>query len=85
MAVVVDGDVEATVEASRAIACSIVGVALVDLPVMARDNAWWHEMARDAKTIKSEPPDRLALELPLPESSEQTRSADGWRGQPSLS
>lgn len=70
LAVVVDGDVGATVdalrealhelEASRAIACSVVGVALADVPVMARDNAWWHEMARDAKTIKGAPPDRLA-------------------------
>lgn len=70
MAVVVDGDVDATVdalrevlhelEASRAITCSVVGVALADVAGMARDNAWWQEMARDAKTIKGMPPDRLA-------------------------
>jgi hypothetical protein len=26
---------------------------------MANDNAWWQEMARDAKVIKGMPPDRL--------------------------
>lgn len=70
LAVVVDGNVEATVdalrevlhelEASRAITCSVVGVALADVAGMARANAWWQDMARDAKTIKGVPPDRLA-------------------------
>lgn len=73
MAVVVDGDVEATVdalrealhalEASMAVTFSVVGVALADVPGMARDNAWWQELARDAKIIKGMPPDRLAQRL----------------------
>jgi len=69
LAVVVDGDVEATVdalreslhalEASMAVTFSVIGVALADVSGMACDNAWWQEMARDAKTLKGMPPDRL--------------------------
>lgn len=70
LAVVVDGDVEAAVdvlrealqalEASMGVTFSVVGVALADVPGLARDNNWWHEMARDAITVKGLPPDRLA-------------------------
>lgn len=71
IAVVVEGgDVEATVDAlrealhaleiERAVTCSIVGVALADVANMARNNAWWQEMKRDARPIKGVLPDRLA-------------------------
>lgn len=76
LAVVVNGDVEAMVdalhealhalEASMAVTFSVVGVALADVPGMASDNAWWQEMARDAKTLKGMPPDRLVQRLGKP-------------------
>lgn len=69
IAVVVTGDVEATVdslrealhalEAAHAITSSVVGVALDEVAGMARDNVWWREMERDARVIKGMPPDRL--------------------------
>lgn len=76
VAVVVDGDVEATVdalrealhalEASMAVTFSVVGIGIADVPGMARDNAWWQEMAHDAMTIKGMPPDRLVQRLGKP-------------------
>lgn len=70
LAVVVDGDAEVTVdalrealhelEASMAVTFSVVGIALADVPGMARGNVWWQELARDAKIVKGMPPDRLA-------------------------
>lgn len=77
LAVVVDDDdVEATVdalrealhalEASMAVTFSVVGVALAEVPGMACNNAWWQEIARDAKTLKGMSPDRLVQRLGKP-------------------
>lgn len=70
IAIVVTGNPEAAADTLRetlqeterayAITCSVIGIALDDVAGMARDNAWWQEMARDAKVIKGLPPDRLA-------------------------
>jgi predicted nucleotidyltransferase len=69
IAVVVTGDPEATaselrealheIERTYAITCSVIDIAATDVADMANDNAWWQEMARDAKVIKGMPPDRL--------------------------
>jgi len=71
--VVADGSVDDTVDAVRlalqqledssALGCSVVGVALDDVPALARDNAWWKEVSRDAKVIKGLPPERLASRI----------------------
>jgi predicted nucleotidyltransferase len=71
--VVADGSVDDTVgsvrlalqqlEDSSALGCSVVGVALDDVPALARDNAWWKEVSRDAKVIKGLPPERLATRI----------------------
>ena len=69
IAIVVAGDPEGAAGALRealhriehtyAITCSVIGIASADVADMARDNAWWQEMAREAKVIKGMPPDRL--------------------------
>ncbi len=73
IAVIVTGDVDVViddvrrqlrdVESSHAITFSVIGVAIDDVPAMAAENAWWGEMARDAKVIKGPLPDRLAKQL----------------------
>jgi predicted nucleotidyltransferase len=69
IAIVVTVDPEAATDALRealreiertyAVTCSVIGVALADVREMAKGNAWWQEMARDAKVLKGMLPDRL--------------------------
>lgn len=69
IAIVVTVDPEAATDALRealreiertyAVTCSVIGVALADVREMAQGNAWWQEMARDAKVLKGMLPDRL--------------------------
>lgn len=71
--IVAGGSVDDTVEAVRlalheleessAISCSVIGVALDDVPALAKGNAWWQEVAHDAKVIKGPTPERLAGKL----------------------
>jgi predicted nucleotidyltransferase len=71
--IITGGSVDDTVESARlalreledssAVNCSIVGVALDDVPALARENAWWQEVTRDAKVIKGPTPARLASKL----------------------
>jgi len=73
IAVIVVGDVDAViddlrqqlhgVESSYAVTFSVIGIAIDDVAAMAAENAWWGEMAHDAKVIKGVLPDRLAKHL----------------------
>lgn len=71
--IVSKGSVDETVESVRlalreledssTISCSIVGIALDDVPALARDNSWWQEVIRDAKVIKGPTPERLTSKI----------------------
>lgn len=71
--VVTNGSVDDTVgavrlalqqlEDSSSVGCSVVGVALDNVPALASENAWWKEVSRDAKVIKGLPPERLAARI----------------------
>ena len=71
--VVAGGSVDDTVEAVRlalheleessTVSCSVIGVALDDVPALAKENAWWRKVTHDAKLIKGLTPERLASKL----------------------
>jgi predicted nucleotidyltransferase len=71
--IVTGGSVDDTVESVRlalreledssAVNCSVVGVALGDVPALARENTWWQAVARDAKVIKGATPAQLASKI----------------------
>lgn len=71
--VVSGGDIDAVTEAVRdalheapelsTIACSVVAVPMAEISTMAKESAWWQEVAVDAKILKGKSPDSLLRHL----------------------